>query len=347
MNSQIVLFLVQDGLINGAAYALIALAVVLVFATTRIILMPQGEFVTLGALSLGAFQLGWTPGTIWLLAVAAIAVIIVEIWSALRRRTVRRLPRILLFYGLIPACIIGLALWLAPQRPPMIVQAALAVALVTPLGPIIYRLAFEPVAGASTRVLFVVAIAVHFALEGLALLFFGPEGFRVEPFFDAQFVVASVPVMAQSIIVVAAAAVFMAALYLFFKYHMIGKALRATAVNRLGARIVGISSPMAGKLAFGLAALMGSVSGVLIAGLTTIYFDTGFLIALKAFVAAIFGALLSYPLAIVGAISVGLVESFGAFWASAYKDAIVFVLLIPVLLWLSTRGGWSDDEEQE
>src|SRR5471030_323202 len=142
MNSQIVLFLVQDGLINGAAYALIALAVVLVFATTRIILMPQGEFVTLGALSLGAFQLGWTPGTIWLLAVAAVAVTIVEIWSALRQRMARRIPRILLLYAAVPAVIIGLSLFLAPRQPPLIVQALLSVALVTPLGPMIYRLAF-------------------------------------------------------------------------------------------------------------------------------------------------------------------------------------------------------------
>jgi branched-chain amino acid transport system permease protein len=347
MNSQIVLFLVQDGLINGAAYALIALAVVLVFATTRIILMPQGEFVTLGALSLGAFQLGWTPGTIWLLSVAAVAVTIVEIWSALRQRRAQRIPRILLLYAAIPAVIIGLSLFLAPRQPPLIVQALLSVALVTPLGPMIYRLAFEPIANASTRILFVVAISVHFALEGLGLLFFGPEGFRVDPFFDTQIVLGAIPVKAQSILVVATAALFTILLYLFFEHHMIGKALRATAVNRLGARIVGISAPMAGKLAFGLAALMGSVSGVLIAGLTTIYYDSGFLIGLKAFVAAIFGGLLSYPLAIGGALAVGLVESFGAFWASAYKEAIVFLLLIPVLLWLSARAGWSDGEDEE
>jgi branched-chain amino acid transport system permease protein len=347
MNSQIVLFLVQDGLINGAAYALIALAVVLVFATTRIILMPQGDFVTLGALSLGAFQLGWTPGTIWLLAVAAVAVTIVEIWAAARQRAAGLLPRILLLNAVVPGCIIALSLFLAPRHPPLIVQALLSVALVTPLGPMVYRLAFEPIANASTRVLFVVAIAVHFALEGLELLFFGPEGFRVDPFIDTQIVLGAIPVKAQSILVVATAAIFAILLYLFFEHHMIGKALRATAVNRLGARIVGISGPMAGKLAFGLAALMGSVSGVLIAGLTTIYFDSGFLIGLKAFVAAIFGGLLSYPLAIAGALAVGVVESFGAFWASAYKDAIVFLLLIPVLLWLSARAGWSDGEDEE
>lgn len=347
MNSQIVLFLVEEGLVNGAVYALIALAIVLVFATTRIILLPQGEFVTLGALSLGAFQLGAAPGTVWLLAVAAAMATAVEIWSLLRHGAPRRVAAALLYYAVLPACVIALAVWVAPRQPPLLVQVLLSVALVMPLGPMVYRVAFEPIAHASPRVLLVVAVAVHFALEGAALLVFGPEGFRASPFFDLQVTVASIPVTGQAILVLATAALSMAALYVFFRTHMMGKALRGTAVNRLGAQIVGISSPMAGRLAFGLAALMGATSGVMVAGLTTIYFDTGFLIVLKAFVAGIFGALLSYPLAIGGALAVGLVESFAAFWHSAYKEAIVFLLLIPVLLWLSQRAGTSETEDEE
>jgi ABC-type branched-subunit amino acid transport system permease subunit len=74
---------------------------------------------------------------------------------------------------------------------------------------------------------------------------------------------------------------------------------------------------------------------MLIAPITTIYYDTGFLIGLKGFVAAIIGGLASYPLAAAGAILVGLLESFGSFWASAFKEVIVFTLIIPVLLWRS------------
>ena len=83
---------------------------------------------------------------------------------------------------------------------------------------------------------------------------------------------------------------------------------------------------------------------MLIGPITTIYYDSGFLISLKGFVGAIIGGLSSYPLAAAGALLVGLIESFSSFWASAFKEVIVFTLIIPVLLWRSLtthapRGG--------
>lgn len=98
---------------------------------------------------------------------------------------------------------------------------------------------------------------------------------------------------------------------------------------------MGFSPVFAGKLTFLLAAFMGTLSGILIAPITTIYYDTGFLIGLKGFVAAIVGGLISFPVAAAGAILVGLLESFASFFASAYKEVIVFTLIIPVLLWRS------------
>jgi hypothetical protein len=74
------------------------------------------------------------------------------------------------------------------------------------------------------------------------------------------------------------------------------------------------------------------LSGILIAPITTVYYDTGFLIGLKGFVGAIIGGLASYPLAAFGAVLVGLLESFASFWASAFKEVLVFTLIIPVLL---------------
>jgi hypothetical protein len=67
----IALFLIQDGIINGAIYALLAVALVLVFAVTRVILIPQGEFVTFAGLSLAAMETGSVPGAVWLLLVLA------------------------------------------------------------------------------------------------------------------------------------------------------------------------------------------------------------------------------------------------------------------------------------
>jgi len=124
-----------------------------------------------------------------------------------------------------------------------------------------------------------------------------------------------------------------------------GKALRATAVNRLGARLMGIPTEFAGRLSFFLCALIGALSGILIAPITTIYYDTGFLIGLKGFVGAIVGGLASYPVAALGALLVGLLESYSSFWASAYKEVIVFTLIIPVLLIRSLRTRHVEEEE--
>jgi branched-chain amino acid transport system permease protein len=180
---------------------------------------------------------------------------------------------------------------------------------------------------------------------GLGLVFFGAEGSRTTPIVDSQFALGAMTVSAQSLWVIGASLLMIAALYLFFERTMHGKALRATAVNRIGARIVGISAVFAGKLSFGLAALMGVVSGMLISPITTIYYDTGFLIGLKAFVAAIIGSLVSYPVAAAGALLVGLLESFSSFWASAFKEVIVFTLIIPVLLWRSLTSRVIEEED--
>jgi branched-chain amino acid transport system permease protein len=86
---------------------------------------------------------------------------------------------------------------------------------------------------------------------------------------------------------------------------------------------------------------------VLVAPSTTMYYDSGFLIGLKAFVAAIIGGLVSYPLTAIGAIGVGIVESFASFWSGALKDVIVFSLLIPVLLARSFLSAHAEEEEEE
>ncbi|MEO6278292.1 ABC transporter permease subunit, partial [Roseateles sp.] len=91
------------------------------------------------------------------------------------------------------------------------------------------------------------------------------------------------------------------------------------------------------RLTFTMAAFIGALSGLLIGPTTTVFYDSGFLIGLKGFVAAVFAGLSSYPQALIGALCVGLLESFGSFWASAFKEVIVFSSIIPVLLWRSLR----------
>jgi branched-chain amino acid transport system permease protein len=227
------------------------------------------------------------------------------------------------------------------------VQMLLALALVLPVAPLVNRIVFEPLARASVLVLLIVAVALHFAISGLALLFFGPEGVRNAPLAEASITFGGVTITAQVLLMVAAAAALSGMLFVYFQGTVTGKALRAAAINQTGARLVGIRPRRTGAVAFVLASLLGGVSGLLIGPVTTIYYDSGFLIGLKAFVAAIVGGLGSYPLTAVGAVAVGVLESFASFWNSALKESIVFGALIPVLLWRSLLSPQHEEEEEE
>ncbi|MCE4057311.1 branched-chain amino acid ABC transporter permease [Pseudomonas sp. Au-Pse12] len=345
MNFHIAMLLGQDGMTNGAIYALLALSILLVFSVTRILLIPQGEFVTYGALTMASVQSGQPTALIWLLLGLTLIDCLLDLRAALGSSQRRRLPLralIKLGYALLLALLIKT---LPLAQLPMAVQALLTLALVAPLGPLIYRLAFQSIASANSLVLLIVSIAVHVSMVGIGLLLFGPEGARTRPFSEQGLDLGPVTFNSQTLWVLAVSLGLIIGLYLFFGRSLYGKALRATAVNRMGARLMGISPSLAGQSTFFLAALIGTLSGILIAPITTLYFDSGFIISLKGFVGAIIGGLASYPLAAIGALGVGLVEAFSMFWASTYKEIIVFTLIIPCLLWRSLTHRHVEEEE--
>jgi branched-chain amino acid transport system permease protein len=244
----------------------------------------------------------------------------------------------------LPVAIALVSVWAAPQMFPLEVQAVLSAAIVTAFGPLVYRVAYQSLEDATPLVLLIVSVGVHFAMTGLGLLFFGAEGFRNPPFLDLRLSLGPLSITGQALITFACSLALIVMLWLFFERALLGKALRATAVNRLGARLMGISSHSSGQLAFAMAALIGALSGLLIGPSTTVFYDSGFLIGLKGFVAAVVAGLSSYPGAMVGALFVGIVEAFGSFWASAFKEVIVFTMILPILLWRSLQGGHSDEE---
>jgi branched-chain amino acid transport system permease protein len=231
---------------------------------------------------------------------------------------------------------------------PAPLRIAVAVALVVPITPLVARVALQPIADASVLVLLIVSLALHFLLSGLGLLFFGPEGSRTGPLADGSLMLpGGFPLSAQVMLMIGSAVVLSGLFYLLFERTVAGKALRATAVNRVGARLVGIRPARTALLAYTLASLLAGLIGVLVAPVMTMYYDSGFLIGLKAFVAAIIGGLVSYPLTAIGALAVGGVESFASFWSGALKDVIVFSLLIPVLMLRSFLARHAEEEAEE
>jgi len=348
MTWDVALILGIDGLANGAVYLLAGLGLVLIFSVTRVVFVPFGDVAAFAALTLAAFETNRMPPTIGLVLTLALLALLTEVGSLIRRGEHAKIPKALLMWGVLPAVPCLLA-WLAARASvPASLQIMATVLLVVPIAPLLARVVYQPIADASVLVLLIVSLALHFLLSGLGLLFFGPEGSRTAPLASGTLALGDgFTVSGQVMLMVASAIVLSGLFFLVFERTVAGKALRATAVNRVGARLVGIRPARTAMLAYGSASLLAGLIGVLIAPVTTMYYDSGFIIGLKAFVAAIIGGLVSYPMTAVGAIAVGLVESFASFWSGALKDVIVFSLLIPVLMLRSFLTPHADEDEEE
>lgn len=348
MNAEIAFLLLQDGVANGAIYALAAVGLVLVFSVTRVVFVSFGDISAYAALTLAALQGGKLPGTVWLIVTLAGIATLTEVLTLLYRGMPRRIPRAIFWYTLVPLVPVAITLALAGGPLVPAVEIAMTLGLVLPIGPLLYRIAFRPIADAPVLLLLIVSVALHFAISGLALLFFGPEGMRTRSMFSGSLSLGGTSIGNQTLLIIATSVAFCILLFIFFRRALMGKALRATAINRIGARIVGIRPAMTGAVAFTLAAAIAGISGILIGPVTTMYYDSGFLLGLKAFIGAIIGGLVSYPLAALGAVFVGVLESYASFWNSALKEVVVFTILIPALVWRSLvmQPAKEEDEEQ-
>jgi branched-chain amino acid transport system permease protein len=348
MSWDVALLLGIDGMANGAVYLLAGLGLVLIFSVTRVVFVPFGDVAAFSALSLAAFEQGKQPATIGLVLTLAVLAVIAEAIACLRRGEPGAIPRAVLGWGVLPALPCALAWALAGHQVPHALLIVSAILLVVPITPLVARLALQPIADASVLVLLIASLALHFLLSGLGLLFFGPEGSRTAPLAEGSLPIGGgFTVNAQTLLMVGAAIVLSGIFFLAFERTVIGKALRATAVNRVGARLVAIRPARTALLAYTFAGVLAGLIGVLVAPVTTMYYDSGFLIGLKAFVAAIIGGLVSYPLTAIGALAVGMLESFGSFWSGALKDVIVFSLLIPVLMARSAMVSHPEEEAEE
>ena len=165
MDFTIASILTLDGVTNGAVYALLGLATVLVFTVTRVIFIPQGEFVAYGALTLSMLQAGKVPGTVWLLMLLTGVACLMECWAQWQhRRNLLASLRAGIKMLIPPMAIALLTLWAAPQNLSMLVQALLSVAVVGAFGPLIYRVAYQSLESASSLVLLIVSVGVHLSL---------------------------------------------------------------------------------------------------------------------------------------------------------------------------------------
>ena len=322
-----------EGLTNGAIYALMALGIVVLYSVTSVINVAQGEFVMLSALSAASLGAAQVPGTLYIAVAGLLAWGVFDAAAAFRQGYWRRAGLGLLLPWAGAALVYALVLWATRVGLSYPLQLLLAVALTTLLGPICYRLIVQPLPRASVLVFLILTIGLHLALTGLGLAFWGPQPYSLPAFGSGGIDIGPAFLSYQAVWLLVISGSLMLLLYLFFSHTIYGKALRAAAVNRLGARLSGISVVRAGSLSFTLSVFLSAVAGVLITPITKMIYDLGFLLGLKGFVGAIIGGLVNPLVAVLGALFVGVAEQFSAFYiSSAYRDVLVFLLIIPVLL---------------
>ncbi|MDB5827132.1 MAG: transporter permease [Variovorax sp.] len=224
--------------------------------------------------------------------------------------------------------------FLAAMGVPVVIAGVLAVLVAVVVGVLLQKLAIERARDGSAVTLIIITLGASIFIRGIAGLVFDKQ-FHGLPAFSGNtpIVVMGATVLPQSLWVLGSAIAMFTALWLFLDKTVTGKALRASASNRLAARLVGVNISFVLLLAFGLSAALGALAGILVAPITLTRYDIGALLALKGFSAAIFGGLGNPVGAVVGGLALGLLEALAAgYVTSVYKDGVAFVALILVLL---------------
>lgn len=187
--------------------------------------------------------------------------------------------------------------------------------------------------------LIIITVGASILLRGLAQLFFGEAALPVPPFTgetasqDHSFHICGAVIRAQQLWVIGITALLVIGMHLFFKYTLIGKAMRACATNPVGARLVGINVQKMVVLSFVMASALGAVAGVVVSPVFYAKFSMGTALGLKGFCATVLGGLGNFGGAVVAGIVLGVVESLvgGLLW-SDYREAVAYVILVVILL---------------
>lgn len=216
---------------------------------------------------------------------------------------------------------------------PLPLAALIAVAGAALVGVALNKLAIEPARGAPVVSLIIITIGASIFIRGVAQLVFDKQLHRFPAFTgDDPIQVLGATILPQSLWVIAGALAVFAGLWAFFTHTLTGRAVLATANNRLAAQLVGINTNWVMTLSFALSAAIGALAGVLVTPIVNTSYDVGIALALKGFAAAMLGGMGNPKGAFVGGILLGLIEALTAgYVSSVYKDAAAFVVILIVL----------------
>jgi branched-chain amino acid transport system permease protein len=220
----------------------------------------------------------------------------------------------------------------------LVVAIVAGIVLTTLIGVIVERVTIYPARHSPSVTLIIITVGVTIVLRAGALLLWGANPYVLPAFAtlaleDRIFRFGGVTVQAQSLWIWATLSIVLVLLYLFLDHTLAGKALRACAVNRRAAQLMGINPSRMSLIAFAMAAALGAIGGIVLGPVTRPIYDMGLMLGLRGFVAAIMGGLLSTPGAVVGGLLLGVAENVAAGVTNpTYKSVVAFIILIAILL---------------
>lgn len=217
---------------------------------------------------------------------------------------------------------------------PMWAGALASTASVSLVAAVLHQLALRPARRPTPVTWLIITIGAAITLRGLALIVWGTDPYALPAFTRGRpLMIAGAAIRLQGLWVMGTMLVVVGLLYLFFEYTLPGKAVRACAINKVAARLMGIDVQRMALLAFVIAGALGAIGGIVVTPMSSATYDMGLSMGLKGFAAAVMGGLVSAPIAVVGGLLLGVLEALGvAVLPSGFREAIAFAVLLVILL---------------
>ncbi|MGA1861498.1 branched-chain amino acid ABC transporter permease [Deferribacter thermophilus] len=216
---------------------------------------------------------------------------------------------------------------------PMLLSFILTIILSFILGIISEKLFLNRVKLKNEINLITITLAIAIILRGLAMIIWGRDSLKVEPYIVEKTL--NVPggvITTNSLMVIIISIIIALSLSAFFKFNKYGKAFRACQIDTYAAANCGINVKNIKMLSFAIAGALGGIAGILITPITFVTYNDGIMSGLKGFSAAVLGGFGSFTGAIIGGYLLAILESFFALiFPSGFKDAFAFLVLLLVL----------------
>jgi branched-chain amino acid transport system permease protein len=230
------------------------------------------------------------------------------------------------FSALVGTQVLGMSFWLS---------GALSIAVMGAFGWLVERLVISPVLGQPAFSIVMLTFGLGLVARGAVTMIPGvgtDTHTLLTPYKGVVFDLGGAVIAAEQTVIITATGLLCGVLFALFRYTRIGVAMQASSQNQLAAYYMGIPVRRLNGIVWALAAGVATVAGMLLAPLTFVHANMGF-IGLKAFPAAIVGGFGSLPGAIVGGVIIGLAESLsGFFLPEGVKDVVPYIVVLFMLV---------------